>query len=153
MRRPTFSKRGVAMRELPIHLFGDRPLVQGEHQEVGPLSYQRPLYRHRPRLQTRPFEQNIVFGDRAAGPPHRLHQTEKRALRCDEIGKTGAAQRRCAYSEKLLGRGIDEKYLPTSVESDDRIGQSGNQQRGIETGSGLRQSPHRYAAPRSTSGS
>jgi len=57
------------------------------------------------------FEQDIVLGDRAAGPPY-ASTDRKAALRRDEIDKTRAPQRRRANAEKLLGCRIDKKHLP-----------------------------------------
>ena len=68
------------------------------------------------------FERHVVFGDRIAAAPDLLDQHQQRAVRGDKIGQCGAAQRRGAGTEKLLGGRVDEADLAAAVEHDDRVG-------------------------------
>ena len=122
---------GVPMGQLAVHLVGHRPLVQRQHQQVGPLPRQRALDRHRTRRNARPFERHVVFGDRSAGAPYRVDQREDRAVRQQQLGELAADQRRGAGAEKLLGRRVDEAHDALAVEREDRARQGGEQQRGI----------------------
>ncbi len=141
------------MAKLTIHLVGDRPLVQRQHEQVGSLPRQGALDRHRARRQARAFEQNVVLGDRAAVAPHRFDQAEERTARDDEVAERRAVQRRRADPEELLGRGIDEADRAVPVQRNHRMRERGQHKGRIGADPLPRRRGRRHAASRSMSGS
>ena len=112
------------MRELAVHLVGDRALLQHDNHIAGLFGNRRdmqvdqPLARH-----ARCTEVDLVFVDCCAAAADLIDQREQRSSERDEIAQDVPTQQGRRHIEELLGRRIGVANLPVRSDDDHRMRQ------------------------------
>ena len=116
--------RGAAMRELAIHLVGDRALLQHHHHVVRPLRQRRDVQVDRAVAGiARRAEIDLVFVDRRAARAHLLDEGEQGTAERHQIAQQIAPQQRQRHLEKGLRRHVGVGHHAIGRHHDDRMRQ------------------------------
>src|SRR6266436_8517115 len=148
---------------MTVDLVRHRALMQRQHEHVHPFSGQCSLDCYQTAAEPRPLEQHVIFRDRVADAPDQVDEGEQRAMWCNKTGQRVAAYSSRAGTEKLLGGGVDELNMPATIDHENGIRKSRQDNRRFDGATvahvrrRLAPTPtpqgHGYAAGRASSGS
>ena len=112
------------MGELPIHLFGDRSLLEHHHHVIGLLRQRRNVQIDRTVAGiARRAEIDLVFVDRGAGQAHLLDKREQGTAERHQVLENVTPQERQRDLEKSLSGDVGVRHLAVGCNDDHGVRQ------------------------------